>query len=259
VPLPFTENVTFKTAECSPRTAWPCPPTHPELAGRAVHVWLANLAHVPDDVVTLLSPSEHARAERFANDSDRQLWTRAHGVLRALLGGYLRLDPTTLKFAVGAHGKPTLVGSPGGQPLSPQSAGLSPPQLSFNLSHSRTLALYAFAREGAVGVDVEVARRPINELAIAARVFGPERTRFLKRLEPEIREQEFLRAWVRHEAALKCLGTGIGGREAGGRREVLWVTEIDAGWRVAAAVALEQPPGELCYWDWAPQTTARRG
>ena len=66
------------------------------------------------------------------------------------------------------------------------------------------------AERGAVGVDVEVARRPINEAALAARTFGPDEARRLAALDPVSREREFLRLWVRHEARLKCRGTGIG-------------------------------------------------
>ena len=122
--------------------------------------------------------------------------------------------------------------------------------MSFNLSHSGQLALYAFTETGAVGVDVEVARRPIDEIAIAARTFGPAEARRLGGLDPAIREREFRRAWVRHEAELKCRGTGIGGPEAGlGGREP-WTAELEVGPRAAAAVAAEHPPRELCCWDW---------
>jgi 4'-phosphopantetheinyl transferase len=181
---------------------------------------------------------------------------RAHGVLRALLARYLGSDPGSLSFAVGKHGKPALVADapPAGGAIGSMTRPLTPPRdaasLRFNLSHSGALALYAFARGNAMGVDVEVARRPIDELAIAARAFGAERAQFLEKFEPEIREHEFLRAWVRHEAALKCLGTGIGAGEA---REDLWVAELDVGRRAAAAVALERPPRELHLWDWPPE------
>ena len=75
---------------------------------------------------------------------------------------------------------------------------------------------------GPVGVDVEVPRRAIDEVALAARAFGPAEARRLEGLDPAVRAQEFLRAWVRHEAQLKCRGTGIGGAPAGasGRRAV---------------------------------------
>ena len=43
------------------------------------------------------------------------------------------------------------------------------PALCFNLSHSGASALYAFAADGPVGVDVEVARRPLDAVALAAR------------------------------------------------------------------------------------------
>jgi 4'-phosphopantetheinyl transferase len=224
----------------------------------------------------LLSPSEHERAERFAKDNHRRLWVRAHGALRALLGGYLRLDPRTLRFALGAHGKPTLVGHLPGQPHSAHSAELSPSQLCFNLSHSGARALYAFTYEGPVGVDIEVsrrpsgertaygevrgarpafdqpARRPVDEVVIAARAFGREKARHLEALEPRVREREFLRAWVRREAALKCLGTGIGVSQTDSSKDDLWVTELDVGSSAAAAVALERPPDELRLWEWPP-------
>jgi 4'-phosphopantetheinyl transferase len=225
-----------------------------------VHVWRADLTAVGDDLTRLLSSDERARAQRFLHAHSGQLWKRARGVLRALLGGYLGIDPSILRFAVGEHGKPTLLadalgarrtlGSVGG-PLAQQPNAAS---LSFNLSHSGALALYAFARERAVGVDVEVAKRPIDELAIAARVFGPESAQCLETLKPPIRKREFLRAWVRHEAALKCVGTGVG-RSAGSSRGQLWVAELDLGWQAAAAVALERPPDELCRWEWPPPRT----
>ena len=52
------------------------------------------------------------------------------------------------------------------------------------MSHSGRLALYAFSDAGAVGVDVEVARRPIDELAIAARTLGATEAQRLEALDP---------------------------------------------------------------------------
>lgn len=57
-------------------------------------------------------------------------------------------------------------------------------QLHFNLSHSGTLALIAVCRDREVGVDVE-------------------------RFRPK-REMDFYWRWARHEAQVKCLGTGLG-------------------------------------------------
>lgn len=82
------------------------------------------------------------------------------------------------------------------------------------MSHSGELALYAFSTAGAVGVDLETARRPIDEVAIAARLFREADAQRLQSLAPRARRREFLRLWTRYEAELKCRGLGIGGEPA---------------------------------------------
>jgi 4'-phosphopantetheinyl transferase len=206
------------------------------LAPGAVHVWRADLEAVPEQLTQLLSPQERERAEGFARERDGRLWARSRGLLRELLGHYLLLDGRGLRFTAGAHGKPAL----------PE----DPEPLSFNLSHSAATAVYAFSAAGPVGVDVELARHSVDALALAARVFGPAEAERLERLDPHRREQEFRRAWVRHEAALKCLGTGIGAApavEAEGRSP--WIAELEMG-TGAAAVALTAAPSELRCWEW---------
>jgi hypothetical protein len=91
----------------------------------------------------------------------------------------------------------------------------------------------------------------VDVLALAARAFGPAEAERLRRLDPDSREQEFRRAWVRHEAALKCLGTGIGAAPAAeaGRRSP-WIAELDMGAGAAAAVALTAAPSEMRCWEW---------
>jgi 4'-phosphopantetheinyl transferase len=216
-----------------------------------VDVWLADLSTVAEDLQELLAPEERARADRFAAVRHRLMWSRAHGVLRQLLGRYLARDPHTLRFTTGAHGKPALLDDPPRSPATPQRMAATPARLSFNLSHSGHLALYAFSTIAHVGVDVELARRPIDELGVAARAFGAAEARRLGELDPAIREREFLRAWVRHEAELKCRGTGIGGAGAAGTSgRGPWIAELEVGPRAAGAVALECPPRELRCWDW---------
>jgi len=202
---------------------------------------------VSDEIAALLCAAERARTERLVSERTRRLWTRSRGVLRVLLGLYLQRDPIALRFVSGPHGKPALIGGRRRSPAA-ASSGADLPQLSFNLSHSGGLALFAFTGAGPVGIDVEVARRPINELAIAARTFGREETRRLEDLEPTLRGREFLRAWTRHEAGLKCRGSGMGGSGASASR--LWITELDVGATAAAAVAIERPARGLHCFDW---------
>jgi 4'-phosphopantetheinyl transferase len=214
---------------------WGPGPTRPLLAKGAVHVWRAELTSVAADLGELLCEEERARAERILNREEGELWRRSRGLLRELLGRYLVLGPASLRFVVGEHGKPAL---------------RDPASLHFNMSHSGGLALYAFSDAGAVGVDVEVARRPVDEVAIARRMLGEEVARRLQTLDPTTRRREFLEAWSSHEAELKCLGVGIGepGAAPAGRRPS--VVTLDLGPGAGAAVATARRARELICWDW---------
>jgi 4'-phosphopantetheinyl transferase len=202
-----------------------------------LHVWRADLHAVADELTELLSDEERARGQRMLRDRDRELWRRSRGVLRALLGRYLQLDPRTVRLAATPHGKPVLADDP--------------QELHFNLSHSGDLALYAFSATVSVGVDVELERRHVDVLAVAARTFGPAEAERLRGLDPSVRRREFLRAWVRHEAELKCLGVGIGGADVDLAGPRPWIAELDAGPRGAGAVAAGCEPLEIRHWEWA--------
>jgi 4'-phosphopantetheinyl transferase len=218
---------------------WAPGPLRPALAGGAIHVWRADLTTVDDDLSELLCSEERARAQRFVNKRDGELWGRSRGLLRALLGRYLQQDPRSLRFVAGEHGKPEL-------------AGNAAAELAFNMSHSGQLSLYGFSRAGAVGVDVEVARRPIDEVAIAERILGASEGARLQALDPATRRREFLRVWTRHEAELKCLGVGIGGADGVTKGSRPWVAELELSPEAAAAVAAERAARELHCWDWQP-------
>jgi 4'-phosphopantetheinyl transferase len=227
--------------------AWVPGPRRPRLVAQAAHVWRADLRTVTDGVLASLSASERDRAGRFLDEAEGLLWARARGVLRALLARYLDVEPATVEFRVDPRGKPNLVRHGRGAPLS------------FNMSHSAPLALYAFTKAEAVGVDVETPReRAIDSVAIATRVLGVHEGHRLAALEPAERERQFLRAWTRREATLKCRGIGLlGGAEAQGRDVArvlsgtrLCVRDLDLGAAAVGAVAFSARPGQLLCWAW---------
>jgi 4'-phosphopantetheinyl transferase len=224
--------------------AWGGGPPEPRLEPGEIHVWRVDLAALDDRLAGLLCEEERARAERMLDERARLVWMRSRGVLRALLGRYLQRDLSALRFTLGPHGKPAL---PGGGPA-------------FNLSHSGDLALYALSANAEVGVDVQLERRQIDEAAIARRFLTTDDAHRLARLPPPERRTEFLRAWVRHEAALKCRGVGFGG-DAGAARTgstvgepdvqgVLWLADLAVGAGAAAAVACEEDARALGCWEW---------
>lgn len=223
------------------QTPWQPGPAAPRLADGVVDVWRADLADpaVHDAVRALLSAEERERAARFAQPEHGRRWAAARGTLRALLGAYAQADPRTLRFAKGAHGKPALA------------AGAGAPRLRFNLSHSGDVALYALALDREVGIDVELPRRAVDHVAIARRILGEAEAARLQALDPPLREREFLRAWVRWEAALKCRGVGIGGAETAppGAAEP-WVSELGLDAPAAAALAVADGPATIRCFRW---------
>src|SRR5215472_11449223 len=91
--------------------SWHTPPPDLALPPNEVHIWRADL-DAPSTVVqhygTLLSPSEHARAQRYVFDHDRRRWTIARATLRLLLSRYLDTRPELLEFDLNPFGKPSL-------------------------------------------------------------------------------------------------------------------------------------------------------
>jgi 4'-phosphopantetheinyl transferase len=229
--------------------AWAPGPPDPLLAPGAVHVWRADLTAVTGEVCKLLCGEERSRAERILRERNRELWRRSRGLLRELLGRYLERDPRSLRFTAGAHGKPALVQDALESNTAKRRPSMARARVSFNISHSRGLALYAFADSAAVGVDVEVAHRKVDEVAIAARTFGPAEARRLEELDPAIRQREFRRAWVRHEAKLKCLGVGLGGADSR-RGPRPWIAQLEMGPSADGAVAAERSAPGLSCWEW---------
>jgi 4'-phosphopantetheinyl transferase len=118
-------------------------------------------------------------------------------VLRALLGRYLKLEPAKVQFVYNAWGKPTLA------PGSGQAA------LQFNVSHSGELALYAFARQAEVGIDIEFIRTDLDYEEIAERFFSSHERATLRSLPAQVKGESFFRCWTRKEAYIKAKGQGL--------------------------------------------------
>jgi 4'-phosphopantetheinyl transferase len=157
-----------------------------DVAGQA----LAGLA-------ALLSEAERQRAARFVFERDRRRFIVARARLRQLLGARLAMQPESLEFAYGAHGKPMLARRRG------------EPDLRFNLSHAEDLAVYAFAADREVGIDVEAVRVMQDADDVAASAFSSHENEAYRRLDPSDRPQGFFNCWTRKEAFIKALGEGL--------------------------------------------------
>jgi 4'-phosphopantetheinyl transferase len=179
---------------------WSLPPGKLELAEDVIHVWRASLdleKESLDRCASILSQDEKQRASRFLFPRDRNHFAAARGILRELLGKYAAISPAQLEFQYGDRGKPSLRTKNDESPVH------------FNLSHSRGLAVYAFARNRELGIDLEPIRPEFAGEGIAERYFSPQELEEWRRLPPELRAEAFFLCWTRKEAYVKARGGGL--------------------------------------------------
>jgi 4'-phosphopantetheinyl transferase len=145
----------------------------------------------------LLSRDERARAEKYHFARDRQNYVVARATLRRLLGKRLRIAPELVEFTETEYGKPRIAAVHGAV------------DAEFNVSHSGSLALFAFASGRAIGVDVELIREIPDADDLAERFFSAAEVGSLNALPREKRSLAFLTCWTRKEAVIKALGMGL--------------------------------------------------
>jgi 4'-phosphopantetheinyl transferase len=200
-----------------------------KLADDEVHLWRAWLEQPTICLrllYRLLSVDERHRAGRFRFDLDRNRFIARRGLLRVILGRYLDLKPASIRFGYGPNGKPFLEDA------------CDRDELTFNLSHSKELAIYAISRKRKIGVDVERIRSIPEADKIVRDVFAsrephhgqheeprPRLTHKCQGLRTATRRQRFIfpmrgakaietffEWWTRTEAYVKASGDGLGGR-----------------------------------------------
>ena len=254
-------DVTYVNNPTITTLTWLTPPDLTILTDNEVHVWRADLSLPDSQLQTLfdiLSSDEQARAESFHFPEDRARFIAAHGLLRVILSRYLDLEPAHITFSYGDHGKPALTNELGQEIVS------------FNMSHSGHLALYAITRGRKIGVDVERLQINFAFEPIAERFFAPREVAALRALPLELRTEAFFNGWTRKEAFIKARGQGLSlplnqfevSLVPGEPARLLYVAEtpweaaswslhaLEAGAGYAAAVAVEGHDWHLKCWQW---------
>ena len=165
----------------------------------AAAVWVVDLALSPAELercASILDEPERARAARFMRAADRAQFVASHAALRFLLAARLAGAPSDVRFAVGAGGKPELVGG-------------TQEHLAFNLSHSGDRALIGLTSGVPIGVDVEAVRPLPDAVRIARAHFAADEAATLAAQPRDALEATFFGLWTRKEATVKALGTGL--------------------------------------------------
>jgi len=191
-----------------------------------VHLWCVALrapVELERAFEQTLSSQEAERSRRFATLTLRRRFALSHGVLRLLLSRYLNIAPAKIVFGYGPAGKPFIENDGAG--------------IQFNMSHSDDLAVYAFARNCRLGVDVERIRSMPDLMGVAKLSFSEQEYGELLSLPDAEQTAAFFRCWTRKEAYVKAVGQGLS----------LALESFQVNFRPEQPVALRVlPPGDRC-------------
>lgn len=176
---------------------WLNAPDHLTLSEDEVHIWRASLdldEYFQSSFLKVLSPDENYRAQKFRFAKDNRNFIAARGILRSLLGKYLKISPAEISFQYSKFGKPGIADNN---------------SLQFNISHSQNIALFAFTKKFPVGVDVELVNHDIEVKDIATKFFSANEIMNLLALPEQEQTLGFFNCWTRKEAFIKAVGEGL--------------------------------------------------
>ncbi len=165
----------------------------------SVHIWTWKqevdrdaLSHLEHE----LSQDEWRRVRRYASDRIARRFIVRRGMLRRILGLYLKLLPRQVKLFYNDHGKPLLA------------ANCSTP-LQFNLSDSGALVALAVGSGHPLGIDIEQLRPLPDRFALEESHLTMAELKQLLESDIPMRKIIFFRSWTRREAISKAEGGGL--------------------------------------------------
>lgn len=159
-----------------------------------VHVWLISL--LGEVNLGLLSIPERERLEAMKSARAREQFAHCRAALRILLSRYLEREPSSLEITCIPGEKPRLLGEDA---------------LAFSYSHTEGLGAVAFARDAALGLDIERPDSARDYAGIAQRFFDAEEQAEFFAAPQDQQNETFLRLWTRKEAVFKAAGVGLRG------------------------------------------------
>ena len=205
-----------------------------------VHIWRGSLVQPPEVVERLwrlLSNDERERAASFVLDVHRSRFIASRGIQRDVLARYVSVAAGELAFEYSPTGKPRLAG------------GAARGEVTFNVSNSGELAVFAVARGYAIGVDIEELRPLGDALTIADRFLAADELAAIEAAPEQERAAVFLQCWTRFEARVKALGLSIGDRVEA--THVLASCALELGPSHVGTLAVEASSlAGIRYFDW---------
>jgi 4'-phosphopantetheinyl transferase len=242
---------------------WRRPLVAPPLRQDEVHIWRASfdtLIPLLPQLHVLLSDDEQQRARQFHCESDGRRFAAARGMLRRVLGVYLKMRPQCIGLDYTDRGKPSVCTDDNGD------------NIRFNLSHSGQWVVCACVQHREVGIDIEEIRTDIDKDGIAAFILSEEDKYAFDRLPIRDKTSILFDAWTQKEAYAKAIGAGIftpftgiasvfhlaGNASSrnviGPERGARWhMHRLNVASGYAASLVVESAPLKLVFLDWVAE------
>jgi 4'-phosphopantetheinyl transferase len=124
----------------------------------------------------------------------RARYAASRRLLKQAAAAALGASPADLELTYGPTGRPSLRGCD---------------QIDISLSHTGDLLLVGLTTRGLIGVDAELASRPLYRGGLKRHVCTPQESRDLERLPQQDRNPSLVRLWTLKEAYSKAIGQGM--------------------------------------------------
>jgi len=192
--------VKFRTAG-SRETVCPEPGTPIPIAIDQQHIWSARYSdldrHFPV-LSILISAQEVTRAAGFKKSRDARNFILRQGMVRAVLGQYIRKEAQALRFVREESGKPD---------LDPEENIY---KIQFSPSHTDEMVCLGISRKTRIGLDIVKCDSRYPFSATAAYLFTPDERQWINQAPTHKQHVRFFRIWSLKEALLKATGGGVG-------------------------------------------------
>ena len=182
------------------------------------------------------------KTDRFRFDADKRRSVLGWALICTALFEYAGLDAKYIAQNVYASDK--------GKMYINMEASDCNKEVYFNLAHAENMVICAVS-DSEVGCDVE--KKNCDGLVIAKRFFALNEYKYLKQLEEDTTDREFLRIWTLKEAFVKMLGDGLSFpieqisfvddddhlcnmTEYDGNKYLLWQTFFEDGYSAAVCI-----------------------
>lgn len=149
----------------------------------------------PDDPrLRLLLGRDWARAQRMTHRHIRSRFVAARLLLKHAAAAVIETRPELLDLAYKPGGRPYLRGCD---------------QIDISLSHTDELLVVGITRRGRIGVDVELADRPMSGTGTEDQACTPYELTMLNAMAANRRNGALVRLWTLKEAYSKAIGQGL--------------------------------------------------